>query len=54
MFWLGTFEYESKKELLDRLKDYSNASGGEQKNWCRHFLMCSASWILIMMRASQS
>ncbi len=58
MFWLGPFEYKSKKELLDRLKDYlrsaptgvitnmlacqknapanSNASGGEQKNWCRH------------------
>lgn len=22
MFWLGPFEYKSKKELLDRLKDY--------------------------------
>ncbi|MFS2097042.1 hypothetical protein ACCC96_28970 [Pseudomonas sp. Pseusp11] len=22
MFWLGPFEYKSKKELLDRLKSY--------------------------------
>ncbi|WNZ81627.1 DUF3223 domain-containing protein [Pseudomonas sp. P108] len=26
MFWLGPFEYKSKKELLDRLKDYLHSA----------------------------
>lgn len=33
MFWLGPFEYKSKKELLDRLKSYlQNAPTGEITN----------------------